>query len=1229
MQVGFEVSDYALDLPFDGDAGDGAGGTNRVTAALGHLLASATWPSTATDSGSSVEPRIFRGERPSMLRLEALVSSATVKLEPEGFDLLEAVHVRAVGVIPVAAEIGVAVVSREGSRGGGGGEAPHDDRDELAEKLTEKSSRGPALTLLLPRRPSLRREGGGAGDRDSSVTECAQIRVAVSPVCIKLAEPHILGLACFAMGASTRLAEISEILVPPPSQTLSEDSSVGAAGDADRGGDSGDIGRATDGRSQVPSSLPSSRVDRVESSTKEGPSGLTLPVQPERPAGMTVESRNFQHIIDVPSPSHQGAGRLLPGSGLGDTVLGGQESLVPSSDAPPKAPALPAFLGTLVVDGVNVLLLTDSNQAGSCTETTGGASKNARVSGVQKQPRTRGAPLSTACPRPRACTGPESSGRDPSMAAPLDQLYSPVVFLEVRGIGVGVDLARPPPAASEQSAAAAGIAIVPPVVERGGADYQHRVEIAIKTISLTDVNELRQGSLVRLLCDGSPVGDAETSEVSSGGKWDDARILPAGWWHRDSDEDMHEYGEQVMCRASVCPASKTMYVNADLTSAHIMLLPVPILSVFGMAADVNHDFARYSFSRATERRPAGDSRAGGGTVHALQGARGRCDGDNTNLLSNAASTPSGDAYRLEPWMLRSDDHRSDPVTRNRNERGTIPPALSLPWEVVSGRADVEQARGGDSGACQCDGDEVSAEARRDWRKVVRSLGGATLSDLLWLEQVEASVSASDIQVWLPDSSGAAGVPVAQGTLNGGAPAASGPGFATGNGLRDVEAVVASFGHCHVTLSVAMSLLSDIAASDLVEEVAAADASPIEPSDVRLATSALGDSPGSHSPDFPAGSATGHDQVEGCAARVAPVDAGGRCDELCALRLGVSALEVFVARPSIAEFGVPVHLPMAFAADLAAERGNGDVSANSSGTLCPDALPQELPESAGDLLNAARVPDISRVPSARGLASSDTLQAVQRRRNGGLPGVVTISGDEEADALTQVDEMRWGVRSGRGSGGGAGDSEQGSTRTECIVCPFSVDVSHVLLARPVSQVSSAPPLLSDVVVSVSAIHVVCFLDFPLAARIAENSVGPLLEGFPASAENQSFGSDIHLTRHSGDGEYSNTASRREGVSTEENGTGAAAMAYTVDSPARGIGVAPLASVTLEDLAAMWSGRVGLKVEGLDLTAVNNFYRQNRPFVKIHVSPRCFPAPRSHSFGLQSVKHWKPLWTAFAP
>ncbi|CAN0422197.1 unnamed protein product, partial [Ectocarpus fasciculatus] len=180
VKVGLEVCDCELGVPLDGGVGadgrsggqhgiiaDGSG--SRVAAKLGLLLADATWTAPAASSAAITEAGGGGGPGGS-LSVETLVSSAAVKLEPEGFDLLEAVHTRVVGRLPLGAT-GAAdpAAPPTGGGDGGGHAAPPRDDDDLAEKLRERLSRGDdpvvvAAALHLPPRPVLSRgQGGGAG----------------------------------------------------------------------------------------------------------------------------------------------------------------------------------------------------------------------------------------------------------------------------------------------------------------------------------------------------------------------------------------------------------------------------------------------------------------------------------------------------------------------------------------------------------------------------------------------------------------------------------------------------------------------------------------------------------------------------------------------------------------------------------------------------------------------------------------------------------------------------------------------------------------------------------------------------------------------------------------------------------------------------------------------------------------------------------------------------------
>lgn len=215
-----------------------------------------------------------------------------------------------------------------------------------------------------------------------------------------------------------------------------------------------------------------------------------------------------------------------------------------------------------------------------------------------------------------------------------------------------------------------------------------------------------------------------------------------------------------------------------------------------------------------------------------------------------------------------------------------------------------------------------------------------------------------------------------------------------------------------------------------------------------------------------------------------------------------------------------------------------------------------------------------------------------------------------------------------SGTSSRSLQGGLSNGEGLVLPFSVDVKHVLTARLASPSSSAQPsvmapslspsplLLSEVDVSVTAVQVVLFLDFPLAARIVANSFGPLLSaGAPASEAASSARVEAAEAGAAG------TPAVVAGLSLplNEGGSGPgmvnSAGSVAVTSPAAVPATAPSASSLVE----MWACHGGFKAAGLRAKIVNNFYRQKRPCVIVNVRRLAYnlfvryqrpPNPTSH-------------------
>ncbi|CAN0410490.1 unnamed protein product [Ectocarpus sp. 12 AP-2014] len=892
VNVGLEVCDCELGVPLDGGVGadGGSGGLDgiiadrsdsRVAAKLGLLLTDVTWTAPAVRPATITEASGGGGGPGGSLSVETLVSSAAVKLEPEGFDLLEAVHARVLGRFPLGA-MGAAdpPAPPTGGGDGGGHTAPPRDDGDLAEKLRERLSRGDepvaAATLLLPPRPVLsRRHGGGAGAGTGAgaggggrgVSERPQLGVAVTPVRFNLTEPHMLGLARFAMDASDRLAVVyagpSSSPSPPHLVRSQHGESVTAVVEVDSATDEPEWERiasvpvegsqaATVATTAVAESPDAGAVDVATRSNKSDQAtavangrGAAAPSPPPPEGGREPP----QGVNDAPAistlPRHQvsngpprnndatlGEGdRQHAGEGVA-TSAAAVTTPAPETVAAAKAPPVPpAFLGTFIVDAISVMLLEEEEEEDSGQRTGGGRATaagarpagggypEARINGVaRKHPApTDEAVTATAVPathRRRRGGGGEERHRGTRAAAipgTRDLCYSGLVFLEIEGIGVGVDV--PSPGAAAAAAAAATAAQSSPVMhtaaavaavavgstpdEQGGGridqqqqQQQCRAEFAIKRISLTDVSERRRrlGALAKLVSGdgiaarsaaaaaaddgpGPAAGSAQGGEDSRGrenGGGDELRVLSAGWWRQPPGtesgierEEVHVggggYDEQVLLRARVCPVSGTATADARLASGRFVLLAAPLLDVFGVVAGVQRGLARGPSCRAE----SGVVAAALESEESSLGARGGGEEGNSARVDEAST--AGGVGPADEKLLRPSAARSPSPPPPQEEGRSGDAATGIPEEEEDGR-------------------------RNNWRwQASRALIDAGPAEMLWLRRIDVSASAHDLQLWLP----------------GGASAA-----AAVDGEAGVEAIVAACGRCHAALSIAVGLVTE-------------------------------------------------------------------------------------------------------------------------------------------------------------------------------------------------------------------------------------------------------------------------------------------------------------------------------------------------------------------------------------------------------------------------------------
>lgn len=1264
------MCDFAVDVPFDGDIGN-TSRINRVTTDVGHFLASATWTLPTIDGGGGGdESSGAKDKHPGMLFVETLVSSAAVKAEPEGFELLQAMHVRTVSTVPLGMS---AVIASCADGRSFRGIASDSERDELAEKARERTSRGP-VTARLPARPHLWREdSGGGGDGSSSkgdgVSERVHMGVTVSPIRLNLTEPHLLGLTCFALDASARLADISKFFsaspvqeqamrkqdfptsgetpfdaaldfcdlegqTPRPIASAASGSNRILATDFDSTKAAGNGGRTMAAASGRPSSLPPASPTRGGRSYREA--SATAASSPPRSSELEPPVGS-QQDPGVSAPDSQGADGPLPTDEEGlDGALSDQELMeqLPGESEPQaarpdgleEAPVPPAFLGTLVIDAISVMLLKDAGRA------RGGAGVTAysSVGGAQQHPGATDASTAFSCPP--ASTHHEPYEQGASATSPPSQRYSPVILLEVHGVGIGVDLPhQAPPLARGQRLTED----VPPVVSGIGAGCEHRAELAIKSVSVSDASGDRRVSLMHAVRDGAPVGGEEVRRGREGG----SRVLTAGWWShsggRDTSADTSGYDEQVLLQVRMCTASNTASVDANLAPGCLCLLPAPILGVASLVACLGRDVGEYSRCRNAGREGGGDREGGRRNVPSVPEDREQSGARDGGSPLETPSMGSGDAYRLEPWMLRTDSLRDDFDTRQVREAPSIPPVLSLPLEVTGGRLGV---LGGDASPVrrQSNVNEPRPTRRCNWRHITRALSGTALPDFLWLTRVDVSVSAYGLQLWLPNvESDNADVGVAAARHAGGIASATGSTAAVGQSVPRFEAIVVSCRSCHVAVSVAVSMLSDEAVSDPVEDLASA--TPDEGvSGARLAE--VGSQDSDHDADLAAeGLAVGRDGAIGDAAASDAAEVAaviGSANELCVMSLGIHGLEVFVARPSMEEGGASVEPPVGLGGDLeggSGERASHPDTARSLHNPSPamDTVSRGQVEMTGNDLEANGTRNrVSGTSSWRHRKPSDDPAhwPADRRGSGVLNDIASESDVSiEASAVGSASEL------GDDRGGGRSLRDCFSN-TEALIFPFSIDLKHVLLARPPSSASGPDaPLLSELRVSVTAVRAVLFLDFPLAARIMESSLGPLMKGVPSFAEvNQGSDDGGDRSREACAAEGRQSGRRQDSDSGEAKGDSAMPVRGTVgalrvpgalpssggddcnreqDAPKKAVLAAPAIA---SELMAMWACRVGIEAEGLRIEVVNNFYLQNRPSVKINVSklehPPLFPDDR---------------------
>lgn len=686
-----------VELPFSHAVARDDGGCLAVT--LGHVFVAATCvPSTSSGSvadtleggdGSSSD----RGTRPATVGFELLTSSAGIRVAPEGFDLLEDVHARVAGVLPLewllGQQAGLDIAARGQPR------VPHvvrggtimnygrnDNRDELLEKLREKSTRNNVeLASLLPARPVLALDAV-VGDSTTGIgAPCAQLAVAVSPARFNLAESHILSLTCSTMDIATRMANVATLLSSPASLPRTDSDSAAlespVASDSDEREQQQLLrsGEAAVGGSANPVVVESSPTATITPADTEERGFSSAGVSP--PVNRNVDQDQEQNQsgrggldVDVPVTSvrqilSRSAGQNSDGqlfSNLDAVALlpSGEEMKVDTGGPNAKAPVPPPFVGTLIVQAVTVMILTDEPGSGNRQTMMSCASAS-----------------TTAAARP----------------------HSPFLYLDIQGLGVGVDLAPQLPVLSSGDHGERDMNTID--------NRKHRVEMAVKRISLTDVSQARgKDSLVQLVGEGARVrkfeGNVDTvnSSADRTGRHGDSmgRVLPVNWWRFGGDRevdgsaaDMAEYGydEQLLLRVALCPESNEVRVKTSIASGHVMLIPAPILEMFRLASDLERDVMRHCRS---ERRRDG------------------------RLAPSPVVTSSSTKASREEGRTASDQQLTTPSLRHAD---------------------------GDHG-----NERIPQES---WRQLVRDLGGSAVLDTCpWLQLAQLDISANSLQLWLPD-----------------------------------------------------------------------------------------------------------------------------------------------------------------------------------------------------------------------------------------------------------------------------------------------------------------------------------------------------------------------------------------------------------------------------------------------------------------------------------------------
>lgn len=1259
-QVGLELSKAALDIPLP------VGGTsNQVSGELGQFLVGAAWIPTKFDSGGEAS-----GDSgcPSLFHVEALVSSAALHMNPGSFRLLHGVHARAIAVVPVR-KIGLAVGSDclESVDS-----ILNSDRDELGDKARGRLGQD---DILLPTRPILQADEAFAGARAGVIAPRAQFAVATSGLKFSLATSHVADLSCFVIDALDRVRNTSELLgsvSPPPRSTTHSrpvvlSASEGAAAEV--------AGSIAPGQLLQPSetalrsnlringsastSSSSSRGVEASADAVQGAaarsgsrwnvvSNDTRPSASESRMGMNVvhsasSSALYPESLDPSREEHSRMGggvcppvhprqlggryhvdlrpvvdpvgphRVQPGGDGGETPELVQGQALGDFGEGLQA-LMPALLGSIVIEGVSILLLTEQESKAKAervtTDRTGHVGSRSSSASRVHQHASAVPSLSTSASHyttPQQCAQETDTVRS----------FSPLILLELRGIGLGIDLLGPGMVRGEQ----------PMGVERDADEpaSQHRVEVAIGRITLVDREPRRRGSLVTILggatnnAGPAPVVERdneqreaipETSHRRASG-----RILPARWAcpavenHEEVSGGVHGFAggcsEQVLLRVQLCPASNELSVQADMTSVHLMALPPPILDVLNMASEIEKSITCRILLRENRGLREVDRTTSSANIPPEVAEDNHDLGQNQDAGTSAPLSSRESAAAL-------DGGQQLPLTGRSQEPGRSQGLSSVSQTAGRGGDSREEQDApivlGSAGAIG--GGERAPDARRTICAVVGSLRrGAT-----WPSHLDLKVTLRDFQLWLPD------IAVSAEALE--SHACRSDSEEHGN-TSSIEAIVLSTDSSIHFL--ATSLLLANPSADFGDASAATPGSVGVVSDIEFVDHGEG--------------RTGSIENSGASAGLTSND------KLCEIGLNLHALEVSVGRLPLVEFCAPV---VTCQGEDLRHVGRSQVQLHCSGSS------SETGETEGRRVEIRDDP--ANISAQTGRSPSDVLSCVRRIRPLlAAPSVNLRHGRVEETKTSEPDPSPFAQEGDVGVGSAERqDNWHGHTYTNHkihrIVLPFNIDISHILWLQ---QWPTQSTLRSDLEVSVSQIDVRILHDFQLANRVMAGVVVPLTSGLsspsiakkrvgmrgddPIEPEREFSRAGEMALRGNLEREQSSVpggtsavrsrfvsseTSRVEGVVPQRVG----ANTDTGTSASGGHGVSVLAGEnsggatqeaagllrasgsmvgeeppTLKVLAALWEGHVKLNVVGVKLTVKNNLRVQGkRPALSLDVS-----------------------------